>query len=109
MQTKRSKHHHNKNDPPSPSYPNQAGSPPPSHHPSQSFANGNASGLGNPLHSSSADETAFFDRVKKYIDNRTTYHEFLKLLNLFVQEIIDIRTLVEHAATDVICECIDRH
>lgn len=44
------------------------------------------------------DEVAFFERVKKFIDDRPTYIEFLKLLNLFTQEIIDLRTLVDRAA-----------
>ncbi|KAN0061779.1 hypothetical protein ACQY0O_005772 [Thecaphora frezii] len=43
------------------------------------------------------DEVAFFDRVKKHIDDRATYLEFLKLLNLYSQDIIDVRTLVERA------------
>lgn len=49
--------------------------------------------------SSLADQAQviFFERVKKYIDDRTTYHEFLKLLNLFVNDLIDLRTLVERA------------
>jgi paired amphipathic helix protein Sin3a len=42
-----------------------------------------------------SDEFGFFDRVKKYLDDRTTYTEFLKLLNLFTQEIIDVGTLLE--------------
>ncbi|GAA5858256.1 hypothetical protein JCM1840_001116 [Sporobolomyces johnsonii] len=40
------------------------------------------------------DEFGFFDRVKKYIDDRQAYTEFLKLLNLFTQEIIDLPTLL---------------
>ncbi|UZJ52825.1 hypothetical protein CBS101457_002145 [Exobasidium rhododendri] len=44
------------------------------------------------------DEVAFFERVKKFIDDRPTYIEFLKLLNLFTQDIIDLRTLVDRAA-----------
>ncbi|KAK9448081.1 uncharacterized protein V1518DRAFT_419605 [Limtongia smithiae] len=44
-----------------------------------------------------ADELAFFDRVKKYIGNKQTYNEFLKLLNLFSQDIIDKNVLVEKA------------
>lgn len=43
-------------------------------------------------------EVAFFDRVKKHIDDRPTYLEFLKLLNLFTQDIINVRTLVDRAA-----------
>ncbi|KAK4053505.1 hypothetical protein OIV83_001673 [Microbotryomycetes sp. JL201] len=42
-----------------------------------------------------ADEFAFFDRVKRYLDDRSVYTEFLKLLNLFTQEIIDVKTLLE--------------
>ncbi|KAK4050893.1 hypothetical protein OIO90_004869 [Microbotryomycetes sp. JL221] len=41
------------------------------------------------------DEFAFFDRVKRYLDDRSVYTEFLKLLNLFTQEIIDVITLLE--------------
>lgn len=40
----------------------------------------------------------FFDRVKKSFDDKAKYHDFLKLLNMFTQEIIDSRTLVERAA-----------
>ncbi|GAA5862618.1 hypothetical protein JCM3774_001079 [Rhodotorula dairenensis] len=40
------------------------------------------------------DEFSFFDRVKKHLDDREAYTEFLKLLNLFTQEIIDLKTLV---------------
>lgn len=43
------------------------------------------------------EEFGFFDRVKKYLDDRAAYTEFLKLLNLFTQEIIDARTLLEMA------------
>ncbi|GAC71740.1 gluconate kinase [Moesziomyces antarcticus T-34] len=44
------------------------------------------------------DEVAFFDRVKKHIDDRATYLDFLKLLNLYTQDIIDVKTLVDRAA-----------
>jgi paired amphipathic helix protein Sin3a len=44
------------------------------------------------------DEVAFFDRVKKHIDDRATYLEFLKLLNLYTQDVIDVRTLVDRAS-----------
>lgn len=54
-------------------------------------------GLGGGLGLSTADDQAFFERVKTYLDNRTTYDEFLKLLNLFSQDIIDLKTLVEKA------------
>ncbi|KAK9360348.1 hypothetical protein V1504DRAFT_423614 [Lipomyces starkeyi] len=45
----------------------------------------------------SAEELAFFDRVKKFIGNKQTYSEFLKLLNLFSQDIIDKNLLIEKA------------
>lgn len=44
------------------------------------------------------DEVAFFDRVKKHIDDRNAYLDFLKLLNLYTQDVIDVRTLVDKAA-----------
>ncbi|GAA5851400.1 hypothetical protein JCM9279_001054, partial [Rhodotorula babjevae] len=40
------------------------------------------------------DEFGFFDRVKKHLDDRDAYTEFLKLLNLFTQEIVDVQTLL---------------
>ncbi|BGP23232.1 paired amphipathic helix protein Sin3a [Rhodotorula toruloides] len=40
------------------------------------------------------EEFTFFERVKKHIDDREAYTEFLKLLNLYTQEIIDLRTLL---------------
>ncbi|KLO14002.1 hypothetical protein SCHPADRAFT_851670 [Schizopora paradoxa] len=43
----------------------------------------------------SQDELYFFDRVRRALDNRETYNEFLKLINLFTQDIIDMRRLVE--------------
>ena len=42
----------------------------------------------------SPEELAFFDRVKKFIGNKQTYNEFLKLLNLFSQDLIDKNTMV---------------
>ena len=41
------------------------------------------------------EELEFFERAKRAIGNKTTYNEFLKVLNLFSQELIDIKTLVE--------------
>ncbi|KAI8997990.1 hypothetical protein BC832DRAFT_566531 [Gaertneriomyces semiglobifer] len=41
------------------------------------------------------EELEFFERAKKVINNRTTYNEFMKILNLFSQEIIDNRTLIQ--------------
>ena len=42
---------------------------------------------------SRADDLAFFDKVKKLLSNKTTYNEFLKLCNMYSQEIIDETTL----------------
>ncbi|KAF7720667.1 Transcriptional regulatory protein sin3 [Apophysomyces ossiformis] len=42
----------------------------------------------------SAEEAEFFERVKKYIGNKTTYNAFLKVLNLFSQQIVDQNVLV---------------
>jgi paired amphipathic helix protein Sin3a len=47
----------------------------------------------------SAEELAFFDRVRKFLSNKQTYSEFLKLLNLFSQDILDRKLLVEKVET----------
>jgi paired amphipathic helix protein Sin3a len=39
------------------------------------------------------EELAFFDRAKKQIGNRASYAEFLKLINLYTQDLIDKYTL----------------
>ncbi|KAM0288027.1 hypothetical protein ACHAQH_000095 [Verticillium albo-atrum] len=44
---------------------------------------------------SNYDEIAFFDRVKKYLSNKTSYNEFLKVCNLFSQQIIDRPTVYQ--------------
>lgn len=44
-----------------------------------------------------ADEMHFFDRVRRALDNRETYNEFLKLVNYFTQGIIDMRRLVQQS------------
>ena len=49
----------------------------------------------NSMHSN--DEAHFFDRVKRALDNRETYSEFLKLVNLFTQDIINTTRLVREA------------
>lgn len=41
------------------------------------------------------EELGFFDKVKRAIGNKQTYNEFLKILNLYSQDIIDKDTLVE--------------
>ncbi|KAF8910078.1 hypothetical protein CPB84DRAFT_1673093 [Gymnopilus junonius] len=45
----------------------------------------------------SAGKILFFDRAKKTLETREIYEEFLKLLNLFSKEIIDIQTLIERS------------
>jgi paired amphipathic helix protein Sin3a len=52
---------------------------------------------GAPQTLASPDEVAFFDKVKKFIDDKVTYHEFLKLINLFVQDMIDTKMLHDRA------------
>ena len=46
-----------------------------------------------PSLSTTQEEIAFFDRAKKQIGNRASYAEFLKLLNLYTQDLIDKFTL----------------
>lgn len=47
--------------------------------------------------SASNEELAFFDKVKKFVGNKGTMNEFLKLCNLFSQDLIDKNTLVHRA------------
>ncbi|KAG8624101.1 hypothetical protein KVT40_009077 [Elsinoe batatas] len=47
--------------------------------------------------SATNDELSFFDRAKKTIGNKNTMNEFLKLCNLFTQDLIDKTTLVHRA------------
>ncbi|KAJ3087675.1 Transcriptional regulatory protein sin3 [Quaeritorhiza haematococci] len=54
-----------------------------------------AANVSKPEKPSTLEELEFFDRVKRAIANKATYNEFLKVLNLFSQEIIDAKTLVE--------------
>jgi paired amphipathic helix protein Sin3a len=49
-------------------------------------------GVANP------DDLVFFDRVKKHIGNRTTMNEFIKLINLFVMDLITKEVLVHKAS-----------
>jgi len=44
-----------------------------------------------------ADEFAFFDRVRKHLSNKQTYNEFLKIINLYNQEMVDKNLLVHKA------------
>ncbi|KAJ4161059.1 Transcriptional regulatory protein sin3 [Fusarium oxysporum] len=51
-----------------------------------------------PSSTSSQEEIAFFERVKKFLSNRSSMNEFLKLCNLFSQNIIDRNTLFHKGA-----------
>lgn len=46
-----------------------------------------------PGFNTSIDELGFFDRAKKQIGNRASYAEFLKLVNMYTQDLIDKYTL----------------
>lgn len=52
-----------------------------------------------PLHQKfgDEDEVAFFERIKKAIGNKAIYTEFLKLVNLFSQDLIDKHVLLDRA------------
>jgi paired amphipathic helix protein Sin3a len=41
------------------------------------------------------EELEWIDKCKRVIGNKVIYNEFLKVLNLFSQEVIDAKTLVE--------------
>ncbi|OAC99893.1 hypothetical protein MUCCIDRAFT_41718, partial [Mucor lusitanicus CBS 277.49] len=43
----------------------------------------------------STEEIELFDRIRKHIGNKPSYEEFLKTLNLYTQQILDLNTLVE--------------
>lgn len=45
-----------------------------------------------------AEELGFFEKVKKYIGNRSTMNEFLKLCNMYSQSLIDTNDLVHKAS-----------
>jgi paired amphipathic helix protein Sin3a len=42
-----------------------------------------------------ADEVSFFEKLKKGMNNKATYNEFLKLINMYTNDIIDCNTLVQ--------------
>lgn len=48
-----------------------------------------------PSNSTTQEELGFFDRARKQISNRSSYNEFLKLINLFTNDLIDKYTLVD--------------
>jgi paired amphipathic helix protein Sin3a len=50
--------------------------------------------LPNTSSSSQQADITFFDKVKKHLSNKQTFAEFLKLCNLFSQDLIDRNVLV---------------
>ena len=89
---------------PAPSSPRRSGHNNYSHHaqPQSTGQNllqpGTAVALPPPLASvTTFDEAQFFPRVKAALDSRETYHEFLKLVNLFTQDFIDRARLVRES------------
>lgn len=51
----------------------------------------------NSLTTPSQEEIAFFDRVKKFIANKQIFSDFLKLCNLYTNDLIDRSVLVKRA------------
>ena len=47
--------------------------------------------------SSPQDELLFFERAKRALEARDVYDDFLKLLNMYTRDIIDLKTLVVRA------------
>ena len=45
-----------------------------------------------------SEEMAFFDRVKKFVANKQIFNEFLKICNLYTQELINTNILVQKAS-----------
>lgn len=45
----------------------------------------------------SQPDLAFFNRVKAHCKDQETYHEFLKLVNLYTQQLIDLTALIARA------------
>ncbi|KAF0493793.1 Paired amphipathic helix protein pst1 [Gigaspora margarita] len=46
----------------------------------------------------STEELEFFEKAKRYISNKHSYNEFLKLLNLYSQQILDGQSLLKYMA-----------
>lgn len=44
-----------------------------------------------------SEQMTFFDRVRKFLPDKKTFNEFLKLCNLFTQDLIDTNTLMHKA------------
>ncbi|KAH8989152.1 hypothetical protein EDB86DRAFT_3104509 [Lactarius hatsudake] len=85
-----------------PSICNPAGSPPPSdsHGLGSNYAQSGTAVAVPPQPLASVrnfDETQFFLRVKAALDSRSTYHEFLELVILFMQDFIDLARLIRES------------
>ncbi|KAK7470657.1 hypothetical protein VKT23_002080 [Stygiomarasmius scandens] len=63
----------------------------------QQIASTSTSRSGAPIPSVAIDDTHFFDRVKRALDSRETYNEFLKVVNLFTQDCIDTARLIKES------------
>ncbi|CEI90614.1 Putative Paired amphipathic helix protein Sin3b [Rhizopus microsporus] len=46
----------------------------------------------------STEEIELFERIRKHIGNKPSYEEFLKTLNLYTQQIVDMNTLVDQVS-----------
>lgn len=55
-------------------------------------------GMAMPPPVATMDEVSFFERVKKHLDDRAVYLDFLKLLHLYAQDVLDVGTLVDRAS-----------
>lgn len=64
--------------------------------PNNPFLKGSALDAKNRINQpNTAQELEFFDRVKRALNNKTTYVEFLKVINLYNQDIINAKTLID--------------
>jgi len=48
----------------------------------------------NGVPAAAQEELAFFDRAKRFLDQREAYEDFLKLLSLYTKDILGIKDLV---------------
>ncbi|KAI0784958.1 hypothetical protein C8Q75DRAFT_776889 [Abortiporus biennis] len=58
---------------------------------------GQTQGTSSGLNISNQEELLFFDRTKRALESSGHYDEFLRLLGLFANDIIDTKTLIERA------------
>ncbi|KAJ1657093.1 hypothetical protein IWQ61_003458 [Dispira simplex] len=67
--------------------------------PVAAYTNGTAESISQHRTPFSEQELELFASIRRYLGYKSTYNEFLKLLNLFSEEIIDDKLLVERVAT----------